>query len=152
MKRLRPTKPLYCEGCGSPFRQLKWKGYVQKYCSRSCANRARGGTGYIDKSGYRRISLGSRDAGVDVEHRVVMEQMLGRKLLSHETVHHKNGVRTDNRPENLELWSNRHGKGHRVIDQVAFAKQTLEIYGDGPFDVSFIEKGRAELAAVGLGK
>lgn len=78
------------------------------------------GKGHIDKNGYRIIS---RDGRRMCEHRFVMEDVLGRSLLPNESVHHKNGVRHDNRPENLELWvseSGKHRKGQRVEDLVAF--------------------------------
>ena len=50
------------------------------------------------------------------EHRVVMEQMIERPLRKGESVHHKNGIRNDNRPENLELWVGVIRHGQRAID------------------------------------
>lgn len=58
-----------------------------------------------------------------------MAEMIGRPLLSHESPHHKNGRRDDNRPCNLELWSTSQPPGQRVVDKLAWAREMIELYG-----------------------
>lgn len=101
----------------------------QTYCSRACSNYARGSKGFLDKNGYRMMPGGRKFVSARPEHHLVMEKMIGRQIMKGETVHHKNGHRADNRPENLELWSSRHGKGQRVEDRIRDAKAFLEEQG-----------------------
>jgi hypothetical protein len=116
--------PRECLACGSRFYSRPRDKF--RFCSRSCSSSGefsaqwKGGR-YLQK-GYVLVRLLDDDhvaasmrdrQGRIPEHRLFMAEALGRPLSSHETIHHLNGDKTDNRLENLELRSGPHGKGAR---------------------------------------
>ena len=126
--------PMICATCRKTVfpRPYLYKGQTRytlpkRFCSVKCASDF--GTALVrgkDRPGAKRRFVEGRNGYVvltkgtsrQFEHRAVMEAMLGRKLRPEESVNHKNGVRSDNRPENLELWAKKHLGGVRVSDQM----------------------------------
>lgn len=107
-------------------------GALRRAIAKKCKDcQAAGQSSWLEE-GYRLLYYpkhpNARKNGRVAEHTVVMSKALGRAILPGETVHHKNGVRDDNRIENLELWVSHQPSGQRPADLVEWAHEILRRY------------------------
>jgi hypothetical protein len=118
--RSEDRRPCKVDGCERPS---NCRGFCGLHYNRWKSTGDPGPAG-LKKRSVGRIwtdeKTGYQYQGNRLYHRVVMERIIGRTLERNETVHHKNGIRHDNRPSNLELWVKTQLAGQRVTDLIAF--------------------------------
>lgn len=139
-----PTKvEITCEWCKQTFLYDKRtvhseRAKFRRFCSHACkvaqwqaygkpqpapSERRVTSAGYADVHCPDHPSVQGKPYKRVYEHRLVMEQILGRLLLPTESVHHKDGIRSNNDPANLELWIKPQPTGIRAADLIAYCVQ-----------------------------
>lgn len=136
-RRSGSSGPCEVEGC---HKEQSCKGMCNLHYGRSKRGidlhaplvRPRGqwGSWYTTSDGYiaRNRQSDSGKSETQLQHRLVMEEKIGRKLVGKENVHHLDHDRANNHPDNLELWTTAQPKGVRVEDKTAWAIEWLKQY------------------------
>lgn len=124
-----------CSDCGEPCDKRA------KRCLKCSAPKAgetnpnwKGGRTVNGLTGYVRVKAPDHPRAKHsggwyvLEHILIVEERIGRYLLPGENVHHRNGIRDDNRSDNLELWVKSQPAGQRVSDLLEWAYEIIETY------------------------
>jgi HNH endonuclease len=143
-KPLKPAKPArYCDipDCNRPHAAhgLCHAHYMRNYLGSTSVGPFKTAKGkYKNPEGYIVLIVDAStpgatkikgNTGIIMEHRFIVQKALGRPLRKEENIHHLNGIKDDNRIENLELWVRSQPSGQRAEDLVAWAEEILGRYG-----------------------
>jgi hypothetical protein len=109
-------------------RYKKWgdPNHVERIRNKEPGDTRMNQNGYIIE--YCPGHIQANEVGEALQHRRIVSDMIKRKLENYENVHHINGQRNDNRPENLELWVSKQPSGQRPKDLIEYAEWILRTY------------------------